>query len=130
MVSAAPILLAEQARDWLKAKPAAWSRVLESGPEQMSAVVSQMLNHWIVDAALGGIRDDIESARLREAERAAFEQLWKDGNHPVPKERTLKRNGLTVPPECAWNPQHTTILTYVENDVRFLRRSFGWGNCR
>ena len=70
--------LRDQAREWLKAELAAWSKVLERGPAQMKTGVSQTLKHWKADADIAGIRDEIEMAKLPEVERAALQQLWKD----------------------------------------------------
>ena len=75
---AAKAKLRDQAREWLKAELAAWSTLLERGPAQMKAVVSQTLKHWKSDADLAGIRDDVELAKLPEAESAAFKLLWND----------------------------------------------------
>ncbi len=75
---AAKAKLRGQAREWLKAELAAWSKVLDGGTAETRSVVTQVLKHWKSDADLAGIRDGIEMAKLPETERAACKQLWKD----------------------------------------------------
>jgi serine/threonine protein kinase/Tfp pilus assembly protein PilF len=72
------VKLRGQALDWLKAELAEWAKVLDAGPPEMKAKVAPALQHWKVDADLLGIRDEKELAKLPEAERGAFQQLWLD----------------------------------------------------
>src|SRR5262249_37388567 len=67
-----------QAMDWLKAERAAWAKVLETGDPKARAAVAPMLRHWQKDPDLAGIRDDEGLAKLPEAERVAFRELWAD----------------------------------------------------
>jgi hypothetical protein len=41
-------------------------------------VVQRTLAHWPADADLAGVRDKAELARLPQAERAAWRELWAD----------------------------------------------------
>jgi hypothetical protein len=75
---AAKAKLRGQALDWLKAELAAWAKVVDEGSAEMKAKVAPALQHWKADADLVGIRDEKELAKLPEAERAAFQQLWLD----------------------------------------------------
>ncbi len=67
---AAKCKLRDQAREWLKAELAAWSKVLDGGTAETRTVVTRVLKHWRADSDLAGIRDDIELAKIPEAERA------------------------------------------------------------
>ncbi len=75
---AAAAMLRAQAREWLRAELAAWAKVLDAGPDQMKAGVPKTLEHWKSDSDLSGIRDEKELAKLPDAERAGFKQLWND----------------------------------------------------
>jgi serine/threonine-protein kinase len=65
-----------QARDWLKADLAAWSRILENGPVHERHSISQTLQHWKADVDLAGIRDPAAPAKLPADERSACGALW------------------------------------------------------
>jgi tetratricopeptide (TPR) repeat protein len=69
--------LRRQALDWLRADLAAWSQRLEKEPGQARAVVKQKLQYWQQDADFAGVRGDA-LAKLPEAERQAWQQLWAD----------------------------------------------------
>ena len=70
--------LRAQALNWLKDELAAWAKFLEGGTTEMKAKIAPSLQHWKIDTDLAGIRDEKELAKLPEAERATFKQLWKD----------------------------------------------------
>ncbi len=80
--------LRRQALDWLRADLAAWGQLLEKQPDQARARVQQTLRHWQEDAELAGVRGDA-LARLPEADRQAWQQLWAD------VEQTLRRGDYT-----------------------------------
>jgi serine/threonine-protein kinase len=73
---AAKVKLRNQARDWLKAELAAWSKVLDNGTPEARKNVQQKLAHWKVDPDLAAIRDKDALAKLPEAERKEWEALW------------------------------------------------------
>ena len=64
--------LRRQALDWLHAEPAAWTKILASGPTEEKGVIVQTLKQWQKDADLAGIRDGKALAKRPEAERAAL----------------------------------------------------------
>jgi serine/threonine protein kinase/tetratricopeptide (TPR) repeat protein len=70
------IKLRSQALEWLKAELAMWGQVFDKAPPQVKAQVSPTLQHWKEDSDLISIRDEKELAKLPEAEREAFRQLW------------------------------------------------------
>jgi tetratricopeptide (TPR) repeat protein len=78
------VRLRRQALDWLRADLAAWGQLLQKRPEQARAQVQQKLRHWLQDADFAGVRGDA-LAKLPEAERLAWRQLWAD------VEQTLRR---------------------------------------
>jgi serine/threonine protein kinase/tetratricopeptide (TPR) repeat protein len=75
--------LRQQALDWLRADLTAWRQLLGKEPGQTRAAVQRTLRHWKQDADFAGLRGDA-LARLPEAERAPWQQLWAD------VEQTLK----------------------------------------
>jgi hypothetical protein len=66
---AARAKLRRQAREWLQAELAAWSRILDSGTPEMKAKITPTLHHWNADPDIAGIRDEKALAKLPEAER-------------------------------------------------------------
>jgi serine/threonine protein kinase/tetratricopeptide (TPR) repeat protein len=76
--------LRRQALNWLRADLAIWKELLAKQPDKARARVQQTLRHWQQDADLAGVRGDA-LAKLPEAERQTWQQLWAD------VEQTLKR---------------------------------------
>ena len=83
--------LRSQAREWLEADLAAWSKVWAAAQPRARSTVRQALQSWTTDADLAGVRDSDALARLPEAERAAWLKLWAEvhrfiglGDSPVP----------------------------------------------
>jgi hypothetical protein len=62
----------------LRADLAAWTTELDKGAPQARPLVQRTLQHWQKDPALAGLRDRDALARLPEAERKAWQQLWQD----------------------------------------------------
>jgi len=77
--------LRRQALEWLRADLAAWKPRLSSPvpAEQTQAV--KALAHWREDDDLAGVRDADALAKLPDAERAAWRQLWADVDALLPK---------------------------------------------
>jgi tetratricopeptide (TPR) repeat protein len=73
---AAEAKLRRQAREWLQAELAVWTKVLDADPAGMKVNVATTLQHWKTDPDLAGVRDEKELAKLPEEERAEFQQLW------------------------------------------------------
>ena len=55
---AAKAKLREQARGWLQAELAVWTKFVESGPPQARPFIVQTLQHWQEDTDLAGVRDE------------------------------------------------------------------------
>jgi hypothetical protein len=70
--------LRRQALDWLRADLTAWGQLLEKGPDQARTVVQRTLRHWQQDADFAGVRGPEALAKLPEAERRPWQQLWAD----------------------------------------------------
>jgi serine/threonine-protein kinase len=66
----------KQAREWLQADLAAWTKKLASGAAADRALVQKTLAHWRTDSDLAGLRDPDELAKLPGQEREACGQLW------------------------------------------------------
>jgi serine/threonine-protein kinase len=79
--------LRSQALGWLRAERDAWAKLLEVGPPQARAAIAQMLRQWKMDTRLSAIRDSAALAKLPEAERKEWQDLWAD------VDRLLKRAG-------------------------------------
>lgn len=75
--------LRQQALAWLRAELTASRQLLEKQPEQASAKVQRTMQRWQWDGDFGGMRGDA-LAKLPEAERQGWQQLWAD------VEQTLK----------------------------------------
>jgi serine/threonine protein kinase/Flp pilus assembly protein TadD len=67
--------LRKQALDWLQADLARYHRLLETEPRKFSPVVRTRMQHWQKDEDFAGVRGGA-LARLPEAERQAWGQLW------------------------------------------------------
>jgi tetratricopeptide (TPR) repeat protein len=67
----------EQARAWLRADLTAWAKLIDDGTAP-SALVQQQMRHWQTDADLAGVREKDALAKLPEAERQQWQQLWAD----------------------------------------------------
>jgi tetratricopeptide (TPR) repeat protein len=65
-----------QALEWLRADLAAWGRALQQGPDRGPSLIAQHMQHWLMDTDLACIRGPEALARLPEAERGAWQQLW------------------------------------------------------
>jgi hypothetical protein len=68
--------LREQARAWLQAELAAWTKLIESGPAAARPFVAQTLKHWREDSDLAGVREAKALEALPEAEREPWRALW------------------------------------------------------
>jgi WD40 repeat protein/tetratricopeptide (TPR) repeat protein len=69
--------LRRQALDWLRADLAAWGQLVEKTPDQARPLAQEKLRFWQQDADFNGVRG-AALAKLPEAERQAWQQLWKD----------------------------------------------------
>jgi Flp pilus assembly protein TadD len=70
--------LRHDALDWLKADLLSWGRVLEKDPEKANPAVVRQLQHWLQDSDFNGVRGPDVLAKLPEAERQSWQQLWAD----------------------------------------------------
>jgi hypothetical protein len=66
----------KQALAWLRADLAVWTKQLVSGHAEARAEVRNTLEHWQHDPDLAGLREEAALAKLPEAERKAWLQLW------------------------------------------------------
>ncbi len=66
----------KQALDWLKADLAAWSKILETGPQQARQSITQTLQYWKADPDLAGICDPAALAKLPADEQTTCRNLW------------------------------------------------------
>jgi serine/threonine-protein kinase len=87
--------LLHRALDWLQADLKAWGRLLDKGPNRAhsAARVASVLQHWLVDPDLAGVRGPETLAKLPDAERQPWRKLWAD------VAATLARARQTATPE-------------------------------
>jgi serine/threonine-protein kinase len=68
----------KQAREWLRADLAVWSRTLDSGSRAACDVVTKLLTHLQADPDLAGLREPNALEKLSADEREECSALWKD----------------------------------------------------
>jgi serine/threonine-protein kinase len=70
--------LRRQALDWLRSDLEAWGRLLDEAPDRArsAARVAHSLQRWQVDHSFAGVRGAEALARLPEAERQPWRDLW------------------------------------------------------
>jgi tetratricopeptide (TPR) repeat protein len=66
------------ALDWLCADLEAQGNLLDKEPARAAANVATSFQHWLTDPDFGGVRGPEQLAKLPEAERPAWQKLWKD----------------------------------------------------
>jgi serine/threonine-protein kinase len=70
--------LRTQALTWLRADLAAWTRAVESGASEGVSAARQHMHYWRSDADLASVRDLALVKDLPEAERLAWQKLWRE----------------------------------------------------
>jgi tetratricopeptide (TPR) repeat protein len=68
--------LRRQARDWLRADLAAWSKQLDETGSKAAPLARQTMQHWSADTDFAGVRGADALAKLPEAERQDWQKLW------------------------------------------------------
>jgi tetratricopeptide (TPR) repeat protein len=68
--------LRRQAIAWLRADLKAWRQVFEKGPAKARPAVVQTMRHWLADDDFAAVRGPQALAKLPEAERSAWHNLW------------------------------------------------------
>jgi eukaryotic-like serine/threonine-protein kinase len=91
--------LRKQAFDWLHADLSAWRRRLEKEPDKARPAVAKTMQHWLADPDFAGVRGAAALARLPEAERPRWQQLW------VEVELLRRRAAGPAKPPAAARPQ-------------------------
>jgi serine/threonine protein kinase/tetratricopeptide (TPR) repeat protein len=79
-----------QALEWLRADMARMSEILESQPSQGRVVIQVALPNWQDDASLASVRAKAALAKLPEAERTAWQQLWVEVAELLERAKGLK----------------------------------------
>jgi tetratricopeptide (TPR) repeat protein len=69
------------ARDWLRADLDEWGRRLDKESGKVRAEIQGNVRRWLVDRNLAGVRGPGAFAKLPEAERDSWQQLWNDVAH-------------------------------------------------
>jgi tetratricopeptide (TPR) repeat protein/serine/threonine protein kinase len=70
--------LRRQALTWLRADLAAWRALLDKDPNKAGPAVLQTMQHWQGDADFASVRGPEALARLPEAERPQWQELWQE----------------------------------------------------
>jgi tetratricopeptide (TPR) repeat protein len=71
-------ILRHQALEWLRADLEAQSPLFDKQPAAAAAKAEGILRRWLADPDFGGVREPDQLAKLPEAERPAWQRLWKD----------------------------------------------------
>jgi serine/threonine-protein kinase len=69
--------LRRQALVWLRADLEAWGRLLDKEPDRFRPIVAKQMQLWLAGADFAGVRGPAAIAKLPEAERPAWQQLWR-----------------------------------------------------
>ncbi len=80
----------KQAREWLQADLAAWSKNLDSSPAADRTLITKILTHWRTDPDLAGLRDPDAVNNLPEAERQECRKLLSDLDTLLNRAKSLK----------------------------------------
>jgi hypothetical protein len=70
--------LRRQALGWLRDDLKAWGRLLDKESEKAGPLIVGQMQHWLTDTDFAAIRGSEALARLPEAERQPWQQLWSD----------------------------------------------------
>jgi serine/threonine protein kinase/tetratricopeptide (TPR) repeat protein len=70
--------LRQQARDWLRADLAAWSKQLDDDGAKAAPLIRRTMQHWSADTDFAGVRGADALAKLPESERQDWQKLWAD----------------------------------------------------
>jgi len=65
-----------QARAWLEAELATWTKLLGSADIQQRQAIAATLRHWRQDTELASVRDEAALAGLPGDERQRWKSLW------------------------------------------------------
>jgi eukaryotic-like serine/threonine-protein kinase len=68
--------LRQQSLDWLRADLEAWGGQLDKEPDKTRSAAITSLQHWLEDTDFTGVRGSESLAKLPEAERQPWQQLW------------------------------------------------------
>ena len=80
--------LRNQARTWLEAELATWTKLLGSANAQGRQAIAKTLEHWQQDTDLASVRDAAELAKLPDGEREEWKSLWSNVDALLAKGRT------------------------------------------
>jgi hypothetical protein len=70
--------LRQRSLDWLRADLEAKRLLWEKDANQAGADLRKQMQHWLLDPDFAGVRGPEHLAKLPEAERQAWQKLWKD----------------------------------------------------
>jgi hypothetical protein len=74
-----------EARTWLEAELAAWSKLIASGSVADRRSIANTLKHWQQDADLASVRDATAVAKLPADERDGWRSLWRNVDASIAK---------------------------------------------
>jgi hypothetical protein len=70
--------LRQQAIKWLQSDLKARHTLLEQAPDLARPMTAKQMRHWLQDPDFAGVRGTESLAKLPEAERRQWQQLWAD----------------------------------------------------
>jgi serine/threonine-protein kinase len=85
--------LRQQALDWLQADLAGWHEVVKGDRSQAAPQVCKQMQHWLQDPDFVGVRGPKALAKLPEAERQGWHELWANVEHTLVRAQEKDRPG-------------------------------------
>jgi serine/threonine protein kinase/Tfp pilus assembly protein PilF len=70
--------LRKQSLEWLRADMKAWTGLLDKELDKIRPTVAKTMQHWLGDADFNGVRGAEALAKLPEAERKDWQELWQE----------------------------------------------------
>ena len=67
-----------QARTWLEAELATWTKLLASASREQRQTIAGTLKNWQQDTDLASVRGESALAKMPDDERKAWRALWAD----------------------------------------------------
>jgi tetratricopeptide (TPR) repeat protein len=87
--------LRQQSLDWLRADLKTYRQVMEKSAGKAGPAIAQRMQHWLQDEDFAGVRDTDTLARLPEAERGEWKNLWEEVE--AMRQRAAKRPAAASP---------------------------------
>ena len=113
----------QQAREWLRADLASWTKTLVNGTEKDLALARRMLTHWQAEPDLAGIRDLKALDKASAEERNECFRMW-DEVGAVLRQIAVQERAIALDPKLA-DPQRVLPIELLrEGRLEEARRAW------